>query len=98
PPTSPLFPYTTLFRSRGAADGLQRRLALRPRTLDRAGEDLGRLRTRDAVLAVDHEEGHAGRAVGTGLVDVGVDLGVVLVAGQHRSEEHTSELQSRENL
>src|SRR3982751_3196287 len=57
PPTSPLFPYTTLFRSRA------RRIVLQPhRHLHRAPDHPGRLRA-DA-----------------------------------RSEEHTSELQSRSDL
>src|SRR5688572_32362928 len=57
PPTSTLFPYTTLFRSTFA------------RLLDQAGAD---------VLLVGDSAG-------------------MVVAG-HRSEEHTSELQSQSNL
>src|SRR5690606_41042805 len=54
PPRSTLFPYTTLFRSRG----------------------------RPAAVAADPDDGG----------------GDDLRAGADRSEEHTSELQSRENL
>src|SRR5215475_15217172 len=60
PPRSTLFPYTTLFRSRCAADA-------------RRG-------------AADHRESGRGQA------SAGQPRDVV------RSEEHTSELQSRENL
>src|SRR6476620_9107725 len=43
---------------RSAADHLQR-LAGGPGLLERPEEDLARLRARDAVLAIEHEEGHA---------------------------------------
>src|SRR5690606_41386049 len=94
--SSAIFAYTTLFRSSGVAGE------------DRRGEDVGGLvGHRDDVglhdglaeLAlgvldgVEDVEGLAGRA---GELDVG---GLERpVAGQFRSEEHTSELQSRENL
>src|SRR5690606_42158225 len=79
---STLFPYTTLFRSQEV--GVRRR------------------------------EPDVGAALGHGVDDAGVDLGIVqgltrLLVHEHgqrrapgalaaRSEEHTSELQSRENL
>src|SRR5204863_7787555 len=77
PPRSPLFPYTTLFRSHGA------RARLRPGAAGAADERAG----------VDRP----------GLPG---DAGLVLVdprggwrrLGQARSEEHTSELQSRRDL
>src|SRR5690606_41563873 len=81
PPSSTLFPYTTLFRSLGGVardreGGLEvRQVALRLRSGDRGGID--------AVDPRDH-----GPDLGR-LIDVRDDL---------RSEEHTSELQSRENL
>src|SRR3712207_7827351 len=65
PPRSPLFPYTTLFRSRREVGGVQRGAA------DEAAVDVGQ----------------------------GEQLGRVV--GLHRparSEEHTSELQSRQYL
>src|SRR5436309_9128925 len=67
-PTSTLFPYTTLFRSRPVATS-PRAFRTRPRGSPR------RNRSRDSDAA-------------------GLDLASVL----SRSEEHTSELQSRENL
>src|SRR3712207_7501353 len=89
PPRSPLFPYTTLFRS------LKRRFL--PKLLDgtwggtmcltepHAGTDLGIIRTR-AIPAGDG----AYRLTGTK---------IFISAGDHdRSEEHTSELQSRQYL
>src|SRR3712207_8573622 len=84
PPRSTLFPYTTLFRSRGAP----RVLAPRP-VLPRPGRGAGRLRARQRV--------HPRRAAAGDGAPVRRLLGlpghVVL-----RSEEHTSELQSRQYL
>src|SRR5690606_39913959 len=86
PPTSPLFPYTTLFRSHARRHprllrrrpGLRRNRPVDPapslRTDRVAG---GRPRTRHRPL-------WSVRALRRG--------------GRARSEEHTSELQSRENL
>src|SRR3712207_6937552 len=78
PPRSTLFPYTTLFRSRGA-----RRL-LRP-----GPGAVRRLLRPDAraVLLPDRRVGRARPGAGDDQVR---DL--------HRSEEHTSELQSRQYL
>src|SRR5690606_41351014 len=85
-PSAMLFPYTTLFRSRGAAGppasgvaaGLPARLALHPRR-GGGGLSVARLGAGGAV-----DDGRPGAGAG----------------GQFaaRSEEHTSELQSRENL
>src|SRR5690606_41731016 len=86
PPSPPRSPYTTLFRSQFAA-------ATERVTIDRRDPRLAR--------AADEMSGPAGEHV------VGVELGRGL--GRHfldvrprgeglRSEEHTSELQSRENL
>src|SRR3712207_8457943 len=74
PPRSTLFPYTTLFRSRGARlfhDGGDRRV----------GRRLRRRRRGDGGCL-----GARGRAVRPA------------VAAGRRSEEHTSELQSRQYL
>src|SRR5690606_41650415 len=86
PPTSTLFPYTTLFRS-----------------VATAGPALGRPHQRTPG---DHQQGHhqgrpheAAEVLRSGSVRHG---GRILVGQQGRcdprSEEHTSELQSRENL
>src|SRR5690606_41266234 len=90
PPRSPPFPYTTLFRS----DHAQRAHALavqRERLGIGAGDD-------EAVDAGVHQDADRGRVLGDALVEA-------LVGHVHereqlalRSEEHTSELQSRENL
>src|SRR3712207_7070549 len=84
PPRSTLFPYTTLFRSRGARTGHGRTLhaalhgprAAAVRTEARRLD--GDLQTADGLL----HDGHRRRP--------GLDL--------RRSEEHTSELQSRQYL
>src|SRR5690242_21430550 len=78
PPTSTLFPYTTLFRSAPPAQG-----AHAPRVGDGRDRDQ---RDRDDVRRPGGDGGGRGERTGTG---VGVG---------HRSEEHTSELQSHVNL
>src|SRR3712207_7826894 len=85
PPRSTLFPYTTLFRSRGA-----RRVLL---------ED-GLVRGAD-VLRVHVDLAVADRPVGDlGAGEAG-HVGIEALRGERlrvRSEEHTSELQSRQYL
>src|SRR2546426_9082837 len=80
PPRSTLFPYTTLFRSRGVAD-----------LGERHADDLD-------VVAEPRRRQRLGVVVEQ--VAARVDLLQVLVPGLrvHRSEEHTSELQSPCNL
>src|SRR2546430_9500339 len=88
PPRSTLFPYTTLFRSRGvlglvardAGGQGQRAETERGAAAERVAFAGGRVRP--APVAVDGDAGAALRAVPDG----------------HRSEEHTSELQSQSNL
>src|SRR5690606_41763858 len=88
-PSSTLFPYTTLFRSlrRGVLAGLVPRGEVEgPRAPDAA-------RARPVVRrAVEREEAIHARDVREPAVRVPRDRRAV------RSEEHTSELQSRENL
>src|SRR5258708_29480626 len=90
PPRSPLFPYTTLFRSvLGGSDEIGRRI------VDEAGEwpvslpDVGNRRI-DQIGVADVD----GLSVCT-LAVLGIDLGGGLLK---RSEEHTSELQSPDHL
>src|SRR3712207_8376925 len=91
PPRSTLFPYTTLFRSfseaitgvlRGGPASLRRPRNVRPVVLSCAEGDYHTLPLH-ALAAALAEEG------------VGVRL---LGVGMPRSEEHTSELQSRQYL
>src|SRR3712207_8957299 len=85
PPRSTLFPYTTLFRSRGG-----RRLP------DRDGQRLSGRRGRH-VAAVSAGRPTVSRRQGR--VAVAQQLGAaLLLVGLARSEEHTSELQSRQYL
>src|SRR5690606_40349332 len=85
PPSSPLFPYTTLFRS---CDEVELDREPRAAVHDEPGQ---KARLREKVV---------------GLLDVAVNEDVLpghehVVHDEHgvvRSEEHTSELQSRENL
>src|SRR3712207_8440201 len=92
PPRSTLFPYTTLFRSRGQIGRdleEDRRSALATRVEDGRKQRVERL----AIL-----KGPETRGVGRGDVD-----GEIVGERRHprdarRSEEHTSELQSRQYL
>src|SRR3712207_7943665 len=82
PPRSTLFPYTTLFRSRGTLDGVTR---------DGAGVRAGLGRVVLLRLA------RLGARLVGGQADVGVGRRDLRDPGL-RSEEHTSELQSRQYL
>src|SRR5690606_41445997 len=77
PPTSALFPYTTLFRSRICINH-QDVLRAKVRQLDA-----------DAIGMLGGIQLYAVEIDGTHRIGDGID---------ERSEEHTSELQSRENL
>src|SRR5690606_41984715 len=82
PPRSPLFPYTTLFRSVGlATEGVEPLVARIDQQLANRLVHLGKVQAR--LL----DAGFAGQQVFRGAD-----------AQRMRSEEHTSELQSRENL
>src|SRR5436309_11980528 len=83
PPRSTLFPYTTLFRSTALAEALANAIAYGNR------HDPRRL---------VHVRVEAGRdAVHIHVTDAGAGFDPAAVPDP-RSEEHTSELQSRENL
>src|SRR3712207_7710510 len=87
PPRSPLFPYTTLFRSAGRSR--RRRAGERPVQLHLLAHDLADPADAlaDVVLADAREvEPHRRRSA------------AVEVGRAPRSEEHTSELQSRQYL
>src|SRR3712207_7408810 len=83
PPRSTLFPYTTLFRSAGDAAG--------PKPSNSFGLNVCR--------AAGHQ-GAAGKSRRRGvLLRFGaIPLGTIGLSGARRSEEHTSELQSRQYL
>src|SRR5690606_41436789 len=91
-PGSALFPYTPLFRSLDDVGAIQR------------GTRVARVGSGEADLVVDDDVQGAARTVAARLGQVErfhdhtlAGKGCVTVH-QHRSEEHTSELQSRENL
>src|SRR5207253_9592105 len=91
PPTTPLFPYTTLFRSaEGGAD-------LYPRLAPTFEWDIA---AGDALLAA--AGGVVKKPDGTplryGQIADGFRVPAFLAFGDPRSEEHTSELQSRGHL
>src|SRR3712207_7391150 len=82
PPRSTLFPYTTLFRSQVG------------RGLDDPRLDAARLALQLGVRAVEL----AGDRGAAPALRVERGLGALARAGERRSEEHTSELQSRQYL
>src|SRR3712207_8691276 len=85
PPRSTLFPYTTLFRSLlGLLDGV----------LGQGGEDRG-VRADDAVRTAGPHDRHLLDLLGRAGALLLQDLAECAVG---RSEEHTSELQSRQYL
>src|SRR3712207_7394901 len=86
PPRSTLFPYTTLFRSSG-------RRAVQPLADRRAAEQ----RADEALAGGADEDGEFRKARGQG-VEAREQLDVLPVGLAERSEEHTSELQSRQYL
>src|SRR5699024_12792448 len=83
PPRSTLFPYTTLFRSGGCLSGRTGH-----RILEGSGGDKGTVSDRAALCADD-------RSADARTIIERMEEGS---AGGHRSEEHTSELQSRFDL
>src|SRR5690606_41090056 len=92
PPTSPLFPYTTLFRShpRWLARRAKRLVRAQPVDLRRQPSGLGPDRQRPAPLL--------SLSSGETSMSMAVDELAGRIRPLMRSEEHTSELQSRENL
>src|SRR3712207_8700059 len=84
PPRSTLFPYTTLFRS-FKSEYLDVKLLVRTRSADA----LGRLRAKTATKALS--------LMAQGEQD-GLAMAEYVRALTRRSEEHTSELQSRQYL
>src|SRR5262245_21130109 len=92
PPRSPLFPYTTLFRSRLRVvhERLVRRRALRPR---------GRRRRRHLAAVLDRGVGLGARSRAAQAFRVRARRSLAGVDRRdRRSEEHTSELQSLRHL
>src|SRR2546428_7356014 len=92
PPRSTLFPYTTLFRSEGRARCLRARAGEEAR---RVALDGRRLPER---LAPCEAEGGERARVRERLELAPRELGALRCLGDRRSEEHTSELQSRSDL
>src|SRR5690606_42049116 len=96
PPSSPLFPYTTLFRSRERSNDAEPVRTASPAAVDQ----------HDGIAAVcfnvmDDSAGRGARDVMRGRDSGGREQpvgGGAYNAHRRRSEEHTSELQSRENL
>src|SRR3712207_7047758 len=86
PPRSTLFPYTTLFRSRSDRAGGAR---VPRRALSRAGRRAAARRALLPLRALARLALHRRRAPGPARH---------VAAGRRRSEEHTSELQSRQYL
>src|SRR5690606_40705876 len=88
PPSSPLFPYTTLFRS-GQPMRIDVAVECRLQFGERGGH---RIQAQSLLVDLAERRGAQGRVA----TDQG-ERGLHQCSGL-RSEEHTSELQSRENL
>src|SRR5690606_41443022 len=88
-PGSPLFPYTTLFRSARLSGGERARIAIARALLK--GADIVILDEATAALDPIAES-----TLKDAIASLAGRCTVILIT--HRSEEHTSELQSRENL
>src|SRR5690606_42016342 len=84
-PTSPLFPYTTLFRSVQCCQS-----TVLPAGLTRGSFSVSPEADVAPDQAADRVRGSDGGGICPGFLQV--------LATEKRSEEHTSELQSRENL
>src|SRR5690606_41692096 len=91
PPRSPPFPYTTLFRSMIVTAPCIASCEIAASLSNRFGIIVGRRKWVHQMQSTVHAYGHAERLVGFYDVGLGVD-------DFQRSEEHTSELQSRENI
>src|SRR3712207_8291073 len=87
PPRSTLFPYTTLFRSSRVTHAMELRDL---KTLDDFREVVA---LEKHVWGVDYDD-----VVCVPILAVTVKRGGVLIGAFDRSEEHTSELQSRQYL
>src|SRR5690606_41806735 len=96
PPRPTLFPYTTLFRSSAVAAAITpTRLEQVVRILERdLREKFGIARPSILVCGLNPHAGESGH-LGREEIDV---IAPTLETLRRRSEEHTSELQSRENL
>src|SRR5690606_41676604 len=89
PRRSTLFPYTTLFRSRFSV------ASIAPGRYSVEAVKVGYSLARGAATTLDVSAGASNTGVEIQLMPLAVISGVVT---DSRSEEHTSELQSRENL
>src|SRR5204862_3609692 len=93
PPPSPPFPYTTLFRSIAIEPEVllldEPASALDPISTQRIEELIAELKVDYCIAMVTHNMQQAARSS---------DYTAFLYLGELRSEEHTSELQSRRDL
>src|SRR3712207_7829965 len=93
PPRSTLFPYTTLFRSQGDEEEDAREQGHDPGDAEERDTEPGPLRRRpDLGLRQLDLAPHQRGDIGHGALDEAADRWLL------RSEEHTSELQSRQYL
>src|SRR3712207_7953723 len=90
PPRSTLFPYTPLFRSREARALL--------RELEGANAELKRQAGKAKELAISEERARIAREVHDSVGHHLTAINLQLQNAERRSEEHTSELQSRQYL
>src|SRR5690606_41860479 len=97
PASTTLFPYTTLFRS-GELRGLSQRLREGEHCLEAAARKIALIVQLSGIGDPFIDEDQAGAVLDEKLAQHITGTRRLLVILRNRSEEHTSELQSRENL
>src|SRR5690606_39493127 len=95
PPTPPSLPYTTLFRSKPLTPPVLHNFPAYSRSEERCLPPAGRLGEADSL---QKQRGRVADGQKRGPDFAGFDRLAVRTGRVGRSEEHTSELQSRENL
>src|SRR5690606_41275169 len=96
PPTRPLFPYTTLFRSMGLVDRAGEAIRDLAATIEEAEQVAAQ------IAASTHQQHNGMEQLTAAMAHIRAAATQTAASTRQmersRSEEHTSELQSRENL
>src|SRR5206468_12465798 len=96
PPPPPPFPYTTLFRSAG--DDVLREAAARLRRVTRPADVVARFSADEFLVLLADIEPTSGTAGDDAHQRDSAQVSQAIAGQIRRSEEHTSELQSRSDL
>ena len=98
PPRSTLFPYTTLFRSEATGAQIAYSSVAETEFESRKLADGERIELGEVMLEIRHTPGHTPESISIVVWEHGDDDAPHAVTVFPRSEEHTSELQSRETI